>query len=52
MNAVSVDEAQMLHGSKLNYMELSQAVHPITGIPFLLLHPCLSQELLRSLSKR
>ncbi|RLU17121.1 hypothetical protein DMN91_011190 [Ooceraea biroi] len=51
INPVSVNEARMVHASKLNYMELSQAIHPITGVPFLQLHPCLSQELLRSMSK-
>lgn len=52
INPVSVNEAQMVHGSKLNYMELSQAIHPIVGTPFLQLHPCLSQGLLRIMSKR
>jgi len=52
VNPVSVNEAQMVRGSKLNYTELSQAIHPIVGTPFLQLHPCLSQELLRTLSKR
>lgn len=51
INPVSVNEAQMVHGSKLNYMELSQAIHPIVGTPFLQLHPCLSQGLLRIMSK-
>ncbi|XP_072762455.1 ubiquitin-like-conjugating enzyme ATG10 isoform X2 [Anoplolepis gracilipes] len=52
INPMSVNEAQTVHDSKLNYMELSQAIHPIVGTPFLQLHPCLSQELLRSMSKR
>ncbi|XP_029163297.1 ubiquitin-like-conjugating enzyme ATG10 isoform X2 [Nylanderia fulva] len=51
INAMSVNEAQTIHDSKLNYMELSQAIHPILGTPFLQLHPCLSQELLQSMSK-
>ncbi|EFN66305.1 Autophagy-related protein 10 [Camponotus floridanus] len=51
INPMSVNEAQAIHDSKLNYMELSQAIHPIVGTPFLQLHPCLSQELLRSMSK-
>ncbi|XP_070512321.1 ubiquitin-like-conjugating enzyme ATG10 [Cardiocondyla obscurior] len=51
INPVSVDEAQTVHGSKLNYAELSQAIHPIIGTPFLQLHPCLSQGLLRTMSK-
>lgn len=52
INPVSVNEAQTVHGSKLNYTELSQAIHPIVGTPFLQLHPCMSQELLRTMSKR
>lgn len=51
INPMSVNEAQAVHDSKLNYMELSQAIHPIVGTPFLQLHPCLSQELLRSMPK-
>ncbi|TGZ56784.1 ubiquitin-like-conjugating enzyme ATG10 isoform X2 [Temnothorax longispinosus] len=51
INPVSVNEAQTVHGSKLNYTELSQAIHPIVGTPFLQLHPCLSQGLLRTMSK-
>lgn len=51
-NPVSVNEAQTVHSSKLNYMELSQAIHPIVGTPFLQLHPCLSQELLRGMPNR
>lgn len=52
INPVSVNEAQTIHASNLSYMELSQAIHPIIGVPFLQLHPCLSQELLRSMSRR
>ncbi|XP_020282847.1 ubiquitin-like-conjugating enzyme ATG10 isoform X2 [Pseudomyrmex gracilis] len=51
INPVSVNEAQTVYSSQLNYMELSQAIHPVVGTPFLQLHPCLSQELLRSMSK-
>ncbi|KAG5330210.1 ATG10 enzyme, partial [Acromyrmex heyeri] len=51
INPVSVNEAQTVHGYKLNYTELSQAIHPIIGTPFLQLHPCLSQGLLRTMSK-
>ncbi|KAG5346976.1 ATG10 enzyme, partial [Acromyrmex charruanus] len=51
INPVSVNEAQTVHGYKLNYTELSQAIHPIVGTPFLQLHPCLSQGLLRTMSK-
>ncbi|XP_050454046.1 ubiquitin-like-conjugating enzyme ATG10 isoform X2 [Cataglyphis hispanica] len=47
INPMSVNEAQT--DSKLNYMELSQAIHPIIGTPFLQLHPCLSQDLLQSM---
>ncbi|XP_011171715.1 ubiquitin-like-conjugating enzyme ATG10 isoform X3 [Solenopsis invicta] len=49
INPVSVNEAQTVYGSELNYTELSQAIHPIVGTPFLQLHPCLSQELLRTM---
>lgn len=52
INPMSVNEAQTVHGAKLNYTELSQAIHPIVGTPFLQLHPCLSQELLRTMPKR
>ncbi|XP_036149621.1 ubiquitin-like-conjugating enzyme ATG10 [Monomorium pharaonis] len=52
VNPVTVDEAQTIDGSTLNYKELSQAIHPIVGTPFLQLHPCLSQELLRTMPKR
>ncbi|KAG5316509.1 ATG10 enzyme, partial [Acromyrmex insinuator] len=51
INPVSVNEAQTVYGYKLNYTELSQAIHPIVGTPFLQLHPCLSQGLLRTMSK-
>ncbi|XP_011869871.1 PREDICTED: ubiquitin-like-conjugating enzyme ATG10 [Vollenhovia emeryi] len=51
INPVSVNEAQTVHGAKLNYTELSQAIHPVVGTPFLQLHPCLSQELLRVMSR-
>ncbi|KAL6431164.1 hypothetical protein ACFW04_007108 [Cataglyphis niger] len=47
INPMSVNEAQT--DSKLNYMELSQAIHPLIGTPFLQLHPCLSQDLLQSM---
>ncbi|XP_015437714.1 PREDICTED: ubiquitin-like-conjugating enzyme ATG10 [Dufourea novaeangliae] len=52
INPVTVEEAQSLvrHGD-LNYMELSQGIHPILGTPFLHLHPCRSQELLQVTSK-
>ncbi|XP_014474214.1 PREDICTED: ubiquitin-like-conjugating enzyme ATG10 isoform X2 [Dinoponera quadriceps] len=52
VNPVSVNEAQTVHSSKLNYTELSQAIHPIVGTPFLQLHPCLSRELLRGMPDR
>lgn len=52
INPVGVEEIQTVHGSKLNYMELSQAIHPIIGIPFMQLHPCLSQELLQGMPIR
>ncbi|XP_011148811.1 ubiquitin-like-conjugating enzyme ATG10 isoform X1 [Harpegnathos saltator] len=49
MKPVNVDEARMAHSLQLNYMELSQAIHPIIGTPFLQLHPCQSQELIRNM---
>lgn len=51
INPVSVNEAQAVHDSKLNYTELSEAIHPVVGTPFLQLHPCLSQGLLRTMPK-
>nr|XP_031848821.1 ubiquitin-like-conjugating enzyme ATG10 [Nomia melanderi]XP_031848822.1 ubiquitin-like-conjugating enzyme ATG10 [Nomia melanderi]XP_031848823.1 ubiquitin-like-conjugating enzyme ATG10 [Nomia melanderi]XP_031848824.1 ubiquitin-like-conjugating enzyme ATG10 [Nomia melanderi]XP_031848825.1 ubiquitin-like-conjugating enzyme ATG10 [Nomia melanderi]XP_031848826.1 ubiquitin-like-conjugating enzyme ATG10 [Nomia melanderi]XP_031848827.1 ubiquitin-like-conjugating enzyme ATG10 [Nomia melanderi] len=52
INPVTVQEAQSLvRGADLNYMELSQAIHPILATPFLHLHPCKSQELLQFTSK-
>lgn len=48
INPVTVEEAQRLTpGAELKYTELSQAMHPILGTPFLQLHPCMSRELLR-----
>ena len=52
INPVSINEAQTVNDSKLNYMELSQAIHPVVGRPFLQLHPCLTQELIRTMPKR
>lgn len=53
VNLVSVEEAQLLvHGAELKYMELSQAIHPVLGTPFLHLHPCMSRELLQVTSNR
>ncbi|XP_011638616.1 ubiquitin-like-conjugating enzyme ATG10 [Pogonomyrmex barbatus] len=51
INPVTVNEAQTVLGSKLNYIELSQAIHPVVGTPFLHLHPCFSQGLLQNMSK-
>ncbi|XP_066582643.1 ubiquitin-like-conjugating enzyme ATG10 isoform X2 [Prorops nasuta] len=52
MNVVSVEEVQKyLHHLDLKYTELSQAIHPIVGTPFLFLHPCMSHELLRNTAK-
>ncbi|KAF7396500.1 hypothetical protein HZH66_007362 [Vespula vulgaris] len=48
INRISVEEAQgLINGSALNYSELSQAIHPILGTPYLQLHPCMSHELLQ-----
>ncbi|XP_076290930.1 autophagy-related 10 isoform X2 [Lasioglossum baleicum] len=52
INPISVQEAQSLAtDADLNYNELSQAIHPVLGTPFLHLHPCKSQELLQFTSK-
>ncbi|XP_076671076.1 autophagy-related 10 [Andrena cerasifolii] len=52
INLVTPEEAQSLvPGGQLKYMELSQAIHPILGTPFLHLHPCASHELLQVTSK-
>ncbi|XP_058806437.1 ubiquitin-like-conjugating enzyme ATG10 [Phymastichus coffea] len=52
INAVSVEAAQRLtSGDKLAHSELSQAIHPILGRPFLHLHPCGSRELLQMASR-
>ncbi|XP_076634585.1 autophagy-related 10 isoform X1 [Colletes latitarsis] len=52
INPVTVEEAQSFaRDAKLNYTELSQAIHPILGTPFLHLHPCFSYELLQITSK-
>lgn len=52
INPVSVEEAQSLvRGTELKYSDLSQAIHPQTGTPFLHLHPCMSRELLQVTSK-
>ncbi|XP_078047422.1 autophagy-related 10 [Augochlora pura] len=52
INPITVQEAQSIDaGANLNYNELSQAIHPILGTPFLHLHPCKSQELLQFTSK-
>ncbi|XP_033214588.1 ubiquitin-like-conjugating enzyme ATG10 isoform X2 [Belonocnema kinseyi] len=51
-NPVSVEVAQrFMEHETLAYTELSQAIHPILGTPFLHLHPCMSQNILRNLSK-
>ncbi|XP_076648298.1 autophagy-related 10 [Halictus rubicundus] len=48
INPITVREAQSLAlDADLNYKELSQAIHPVLGTPFLHLHPCKSQELLQ-----
>ncbi|XP_017878543.1 ubiquitin-like-conjugating enzyme ATG10 isoform X2 [Ceratina calcarata] len=48
INPISVEEAQSLvRNAELRYTELSQAIHPILGTPFLYLHPCMSHELLQ-----
>ncbi|XP_014210701.1 ubiquitin-like-conjugating enzyme ATG10 [Copidosoma floridanum] len=52
INPVSVEIAQkLLETDKLAYNELSQAIHPLLGRPFLHLHPCGSPELLRSVAQ-
>ncbi|KAK0089174.1 hypothetical protein PV325_008753 [Microctonus aethiopoides] len=52
INPVSVELAQRLvHHGRLNYSELSQAIHPILGKTFLQLHPCMSKELIQNTSK-
>ncbi|XP_048511873.1 ubiquitin-like-conjugating enzyme ATG10 isoform X2 [Athalia rosae] len=52
-NPISVEVAQKLtkNDQVLGYAEMSQAIHPIVGTPFLQLHPCKSQELLQHFSK-
>ncbi|CAL7940037.1 unnamed protein product [Xylocopa violacea] len=48
INPISVEEAQsFVCNVELRYRELSQAMHPILGTPFLYLHPCMSHELLQ-----
>ncbi|XP_033342655.2 autophagy-related 10 [Megalopta genalis] len=48
INPITVQEAQSFDvGANLSYKELSQAIHPMLGTPFLHLHPCKSQELLQ-----
>nr|XP_033342655.1 ubiquitin-like-conjugating enzyme ATG10 [Megalopta genalis]XP_033342656.1 ubiquitin-like-conjugating enzyme ATG10 [Megalopta genalis]XP_033342657.1 ubiquitin-like-conjugating enzyme ATG10 [Megalopta genalis]XP_033342658.1 ubiquitin-like-conjugating enzyme ATG10 [Megalopta genalis]XP_033342659.1 ubiquitin-like-conjugating enzyme ATG10 [Megalopta genalis]XP_033342660.1 ubiquitin-like-conjugating enzyme ATG10 [Megalopta genalis] len=52
INPITVQEAQSFDvGANLSYKELSQAIHPMLGTPFLHLHPCKSQELLQFTSK-
>ncbi|XP_076393634.1 autophagy-related 10 isoform X2 [Megachile rotundata] len=52
INLISMEEAQsLITGAELKYTELSQAMHPILSTPFLYLHPCMSQELLKITSK-
>ncbi|KAJ8665254.1 hypothetical protein QAD02_006916 [Eretmocerus hayati] len=47
INAVSAESAQrLLADAKLAYSELSQAIHPISGRPYLQLHPCGSRLLM------
>ncbi|XP_046621465.1 uncharacterized protein LOC124305754 [Neodiprion virginianus] len=51
-NPVSAEVAQkLISNNNLCYSELSQAIHPILGTPFLQLHPCGSQDLLRHVWK-
>lgn len=48
-----MEEAQsFVCDTELKYKDLSQAMHPILGTPFLYLHPCMSHELLQITSKR
>ncbi|XP_076759499.1 autophagy-related 10 isoform X2 [Xylocopa sonorina] len=48
INPISVEEAQsFVRNVELRHGELSQAIHPILGTPFLYLHPCMSHELLQ-----
>ncbi|XP_043515885.1 ubiquitin-like-conjugating enzyme ATG10 isoform X2 [Frieseomelitta varia] len=48
VNPISMEEAQSLvRNGELKYKDLSQAIHPILGTPFLHLHPCMSHELLQ-----
>lgn len=53
VNPISMEEAQSLvRNGELKYKDLSQAIHPILGTPFLHLHPCMSHELLQITSNR
>ncbi|XP_033315678.1 ubiquitin-like-conjugating enzyme ATG10 [Bombus bifarius] len=48
INPISAEEAQSLvRNGEVKYKDLSQAIHPILGTPFLHLHPCMSHELLQ-----
>ncbi|XP_011496604.1 PREDICTED: ubiquitin-like-conjugating enzyme ATG10 [Ceratosolen solmsi marchali] len=52
VNPVSVEIVQrLLANNRLAYTELSQAMHPLLGRPYLHLHPCGSRHLLRSMSR-
>lgn len=53
-NPVTVEAAQKFarDNRALNYTELSQAIHPILGTPYLYLHPCMTQQLLEIMQKR
>ncbi|XP_006619578.1 ubiquitin-like-conjugating enzyme ATG10 isoform X4 [Apis dorsata] len=52
INSISMEEAQsFVCDTELKYKDLSQAMHPILGTPFLYLHPCMSHELLQITSK-
>ncbi|XP_015600330.1 ubiquitin-like-conjugating enzyme ATG10 isoform X2 [Cephus cinctus] len=52
INPITVEMARKLVShEELNYSELSQAIHPILGTPFLQLHPCMTQELLQITAK-
>ncbi|XP_006566643.1 ubiquitin-like-conjugating enzyme ATG10 isoform X6 [Apis mellifera] len=52
INSISMEEAQsFVCDRELKYKDLSQAIHPILGTPFLYLHPCMSHELLQITSK-
>ncbi|KAH0540346.1 ubiquitin-like-conjugating enzyme ATG10 [Cotesia glomerata] len=54
VNPINVELAHKLvhhNDTSLGYTELSQAIHPILGTPFLQLHPCMSKELIQNTSK-